>query len=276
MGGRSGAGNHPGANVFCCTQRLRQLHAASMRRVEGCWGGDAPFADGLDGRDPRSGPTFGQVDVSMPCLAGRESSKHARMVIPTRDGSAACNADHTLVHGTIEVFREYCPGLHRAITVQFQSAPLFEAIDTALNHIATGTDCAVEGQRTTWSDRPMCPLILSFGNRVCDLARSEQAPAARVAIAFVSDESLGPGSRPSASTRARDTNADEHRLQLCAVMAMPGRDYDRKRSPFPGAGQMELGGQPSPATPKPFISRVLDPLFTSAWLGRRRAPLACW
>jgi hypothetical protein len=102
---------------------------------------------------------------------------------------------------------------------------------------------------------------------VGDLARSEQALTARITIPFVGNESIGPGPRPSASTRAWDPNTGEHRLQLRAVMALPRRDHDRKRSPFPVAGQMKLGGQPTPATSEPFIGWVLDPLFTSAWLG---------
>jgi hypothetical protein len=39
---------------------------------------------------------------------------------------------------------------------------------------------------------------------------------------------------------------------------------------------MELGRQPAPAASEPLICRMRDPLFASAWLGRRRVPLACW
>ncbi len=57
------------------------------------------------------------------------------------------------------------------------------------------------------------------------------------------------------------------------ILPLPRRDHDRKPAPVLIAGQMELGGQPSSAAPKPFLGRMLDPLFTSAWLGRRRAHL---
>lgn len=109
-----------------------------------------------------------------------------------------------------------------------------------------------------------------------DLSLTQEATTPWITVPFVGDELIGPGPRPSASTRAWDTNASEHRLQLRTIMPLPGRDDDREWSPFPVAGQVKLGGQSSPAASKPFIDRVVDPLFMSAWLGRRRAPLACW
>jgi hypothetical protein len=59
-------------------------------------------------------------------------------------------------------------------------------------------------------------------------------------------------------------------------MPLPGRDHNRERSPLPVAGQVELGRQAAPTAPEPFVGRMVDPLFASARLGRRRAPLACW
>jgi hypothetical protein len=53
-------------------------------------------------------------------------------------------------------------------------------------------------------------------------------------------------------------------------------DDDRERPSFAVAGQMELGCQSTAAAPESLVGRVADPFFSSARLGRRRAPLACW
>src|SRR5262249_18065016 len=130
--------------------------------------------------------------------------------------------------------------------------------------------------RATRAGGPTCPLVAALGNGVGNLTLAQQLPTARIAVAFVGNQSIGPGPRSSPPSWSWDTNASQHRLQLRAVIALPRRDHDRKRSSFPVASQMKLGSQPTPTASEPFINRVLDPLFTSAWLGRRRAPLACW
>jgi hypothetical protein len=102
-----------------------------MRRAEGRWG-DAPFAGGLDGRGAWSGLTFGQVDISMTFLTGHGSSERARVTTPARDSSAACDADHALVHITIEMFRGCCRWLHncnhRTVPVRPPPASIRKAI----------------------------------------------------------------------------------------------------------------------------------------------------
>src|SRR5689334_25386108 len=59
-------------------------------------------------------------------------------------------------------------------------------------------------------------------------------------------------------------------------MALSSRDDHGERPPLPIAGHVELGRQAAAAASQPLVVRMLDPLFTSARLGRRRAPLACW
>jgi hypothetical protein len=39
---------------------------------------------------------------------------------------------------------------------------------------------------------------------------------------------------------------------------------------------MDLARQPAAAASASLVGWVLDPFFSSAQLGRRRAPLACW
>lgn len=92
-------------------------------------------------------------------------------------------------------------------------------------------------------------------------ARTEQATTAWITVPFVSDEVIRPGPRSSAPTKPWDTNACQHRLQLRIIVPLSGRDDNRERSPFPVAGQMELGRQPSPAAPEPFITRMLTPFL---------------
>jgi len=97
-----------------------------------------------------------------------------------------------------------------------------------------------------------------------------------VAVALVGDDAIGTPSRPSPPAGPRQPDAVQHRGRLRAVMALPRRDDDGERPPLPVARQVELGRQPAPTAPELLVGRVDDPLFSSARLRRRRAPLACW
>lgn len=157
-----------------------------------------------------------------------------------------------------------------------QSTPLFEPVDTALDYIATGVDRPIENQWTTSPRRTARLLITSFRNRVRDLPLAQQATTARIAVPFVSDEPVRTSPRTPPPTRSWNANASQHWPQLGAVMPLPRRNDNRERPPFPVAGQVEFGRQSAATTSEPFIARMLNPLLISAWLGRRRAPLACW
>lgn len=170
---------------------------------------------------------------------------------------------------------------HRAVIerplliTRSQAAPLLEPIDAALDDVATGIDGCVEDERTPRARCPLGSLVTPLGNGVFDLSLAQHAPTARIAIALVGDEPKRAGAWPSSSTRAWDANAVQYRPQLRAVMALAWCDDDRERPSLAVAGEVQLGRQPSTAPSQSLVGRVLDPLFTSAWLGRRRAPLAC-
>ena len=93
-----------------------------------------------------------------------------------------------------------------------QSAPLLEPIDTTLDHIPTGVDRLVEGERTARPSRPPGTLIPSLGDCVRDLALAQQATTTRVAVALVSDDALWTCPWSSTPSRPWDTNAGKHRL----------------------------------------------------------------
>jgi hypothetical protein len=140
---------------------------------------------------------------------------------------------------------------------------------------ATGIDRLVKGQWATRSSSTARLLIGALGNGVRDVSATEQPTAARVAVAFVGDEAIRPRARASPSTGPWYPDAVQHRSQLRTVVPLARRDHDRERSALAIAGQMKLGRQPSAAAAKPLIGGMLDPPFSSARLGRRRAPLAC-
>ena len=77
------------------------------------------------------------------------------------------------------------------------------------------------------------------------------------------------------SAGAWDPDAIQHSLQLRTVMALSWGNDDGERPAAAVTGEMELGSQPSTAAPESFVGLVRDPLFSSARLRRRHAPLAC-
>ena len=157
-----------------------------------------------------------------------------------------------------------------------QPTPLLKPIDAAFDHIAARIDHLVEGERTTWPSRPLRELIAPLRNEVRDLAPSQHLATARVAVAFVSNEPIGTRPWASSSARSWDADAVQDGLQLGIVMALSRRDHDRERSPFAVAGQMHLARQPAATASEALVGGMADPFFSSARLGRRRAPLACW
>lgn len=162
------------------------------------------------------------------------------------------------------------------LVARCQPAPLLEPVDAPFHDVASGIDCLVEGQRPTRLTGALRPLITALRDGMRDLALPEHPATARITIAFVGDKSIGPGAGTTASTGSWHTNPVQDRRQLRTVMPMAGRDDDRERSSFAVAGQMHFARQPAAAAPESLVGGVVDPFFSSARLGRRRAPLACW
>ena len=107
-----------------------------------------------------------------------------------------------------------------------------------------------------------------------DLPLTQQAATAGIAIAFVGNKSIWAGAWSSTPCSAWNTDAIQHRSQLCTVMTLSWGDDNGERLSAAVTGEMKLGRQP-PATPsEPLVGGVVDPFFSSARLRRRRAPLA--
>ena len=119
---------------------------------------------------------------------------------------------------------------HRAVVdctlliTRRQATPLLEPIDAPLDHIPTRVDGLVKGQRPTTSCGAARPLIPSLRNRVRDLPLTQQPTTARVTVALIRDEPLRARSWSPAPAQPWDPNASQHRLQLRAVMPLPGRN----------------------------------------------------
>ena len=157
-----------------------------------------------------------------------------------------------------------------------QPTPLLQAIDAALDHVAPRVDRLIEGERPTRSAGALRSLIAALRDGVRDLPLSEQQATARVAVAFVGDEPIRARTRTSPSARSWDADAVQDGCQLGAVMPVAGRDDDRERPAFAVASHMDFARQPATAVPESLVGGVADPFFSSARLGRRRAPLAWW
>src|SRR5262245_12272853 len=91
-----------------------------------------------------------------------------------------------------------------------QPTPLFEPTDAALHDVAPRVDRWVKVEGTSWSSRSLGTLVASLGNGARDLALSQQAAPARVAVAvaLVSDEVVWTRPWSPASAGAWDPDAD--------------------------------------------------------------------
>jgi hypothetical protein len=91
-----------------------------------------------------------------------------------------------------------------------QATPLFEPIDAALDHVASGVDREIEEERSPWPRCSLRALIASLGNRAVDLPLAQHAAAARITMAFVGHEVIwsGPGSAAPANTWGTDAVQD--------------------------------------------------------------------
>lgn len=156
------------------------------------------------------------------------------------------------------------------------SAPLLEPVYAPLYYVAPRVGRDVEIRRPSGTPHTTLLLVAPLGDGVPDPTSSQQPSTTRVTVAFVSNEVLWAFARASGSTR-RTGHPDgiEYCLKLRALVALARRHDDRERPPLPVAGEVHLARQSSPATSDRLVRRMDDPLFTSRWLGLRRAPAAC-
>jgi hypothetical protein len=156
---------------------------------------------------------------------------------------------------------DHCSVIRRSLLIAGrQPTPLLQAVDAALDHVATGVDRLVNDEWTTRSSRPLRALVAPLWNGVLDLPPAQQAPTAGIAIAFISDEVIWAGAWSPAPCGVWDPDAVQHGSQLGTIMTLSWGNDDGEGPPAAVTGEMELGRQPSTAAPEPLIGRVLDPL----------------
>jgi hypothetical protein len=101
-----------------------------------------------------------------------------------------------------------------------------------------------------------------------------------VRIAAISDQVGWTLAGPSSPARPRDTDGVQERLQLGALMALPGGHHDAERPAFGVHGQVQLAAQPAAGSSQSLIGSFVGllgrPFCRSSRACRCRAPAACW
>jgi hypothetical protein len=106
------------------------------------------------------------------------------------------------------------------------------------------------------ADHPAGPgllLVGALGDGVGDPPPAQQPPTCRVAVAAVGDQVRGPLARSPRPTGARDPDGIQQRPELGALMALAGGDQNRQWAAVAVAGQVDLGGEPTAATPQCLV-----------------------
>ena len=88
---------------------------------------------------------------------------------------------------------------------------------------------------------------------VGDAPLAQQPSAGGVAVAAISDQMGWPFAGPPRPARPRHPDGIQQRLQLGALMALAGGDQHGQGPPAAITGQMELGRQPTAATPQCLV-----------------------
>jgi hypothetical protein len=110
-----------------------------------------------------------------------------------------------------------------------------------------------------WPATPSAPaspsllLVGPLGDGVGDPALAQQPAAGGVAVAAVGNQMSWPLAGPPQPSWARDPDGVQQRPQLGALMTLAGGDQHGQRPATAISGQMDLGGEPAPATTQCLI-----------------------
>ena len=116
---------------------------------------------------------------------------------------------------------KHCAIIDRALLISGgDPTPLFEPIDAALHHVATGRDGFVKEEGPSWSNCPLRTLVVSLGNGVLDLPLAQPPSTARIAVAFVGDEPIRASAWSPPPGGAWDPDAVQDGLQLRTIVTL--------------------------------------------------------
>jgi len=124
--------------------------------------------------------------------------------------------------------------------------------------------------------------LVGAGRDDCgDTATAQLGSDAGIAVALVGHQSRRASARPAPprtaiGTRPLDRASVQERWQQRRLVALAGGRHDDQRPPATLHPQVQLGAQPTAASPQCLILRADDPLFRSSSAGWWRAPAACW
>jgi hypothetical protein len=130
--------------------------------------------------------------------------------------------------------------------------PLLELVHAPLHHVAPAVGLAIELRRPTLA---ALALVLALGDDVCDAARTQQLPAARVAVPRSASRRSGRlrgRPRPGRTTRIASSTAPSWVLSW----RCQGVTKTERGLPLAGAGEVQLGRQPPSAPPERLVLGV--------------------
>ena len=140
---------------------------------------------------------------------------------------------------------------------------LLEPADTALDHVALPIAHQVNSWWPSTTPAPARPsglLVRPFRDGVRDPTTAQHRPAARIRIAAVGDQVVRALAWPATPARSCDGDGVQQGLKLGALMALAGGDQQRQWSAVAVHGEMDLGREPTPASPQRFTTGRFDRL----------------
>jgi hypothetical protein len=140
---------------------------------------------------------------------------------------------------------------------------LLEPADTALDHIALPIAHQVNSWWPSTTPAPARPsglLVRPFRDGGRDPTTAQHRPAARIRIAAVGYLVVRALAWTATPARSCDGDGVQQGLKLGALMALARGDQQRQWSAVAVPGEMDLGREPTPASPQRFTTGRFDRL----------------
>jgi hypothetical protein len=134
---------------------------------------------------------------------------------------------------------------------------LLEPVHAPLDHVAPPIGFSIETGSASRTPGASLFLVLALGDGMGDAAPAEQYPTPLEAVGPVGEQVGGPLAGPAGcALRTRYAHRVEQFLELCAAVALTGREHHRKRATFAITGEVDLGGKASPAASQSLVFGV--------------------
>src|SRR5215210_180749 len=135
--------------------------------------------------------------------------------------------------------------------------PLLEPVHAPLDHVAPPVSLPVETGAASRAPGAALLLVLALRDGVGDAAPAQQLSTALVAVAPVGEQMGGAFARSARRAfRAWYAHRVEEFLKPGAPMTLAGGEHHGQRPTLAVAGEVQLGGESSPAAPQSLVRGV--------------------